>query len=155
MIWLSYDINVCDPLLLWHVGPDMGWVTYLRSPVAVRLARLGPSVKAGGAKVWSTAGYLTLQHCKEHRACERLCHQNIRDDENGQTVLLSSELILDFQCCWSQIIGCDDLVKICRSSYETKVWSHRVENKTIMVWGQHLWDEAMKPFLNWMQISSV
>ena len=29
----------------------MGWVTYLRRPVAVRLARLGPSVKARGAKV--------------------------------------------------------------------------------------------------------
>ena len=72
---------------------------------------------------------------------------------------LFSLLILDFQCCWSRIIGCDDLAKICWSSYETKVWSHRVENKTIMVWGQQLGardlggDEAMKPFLNWMQIT--
>ena len=32
-------------------GRCWGRVTYLRSPVAVRLARLGPGVKAGGAKV--------------------------------------------------------------------------------------------------------
>ena len=54
-------------------GRYWGRVTYLRSPVAVRLARLGASVKAGGAKVWSTAGYLTLQTVKNTEQ-QRLCH---------------------------------------------------------------------------------